>query len=130
MHPFEHLANSGRRTADFAASPTYEPEDMVQYLRQAAVAQSVGANAPECDTPELDALLNRLFSTADELARAEARLSSFADRLGGPVPECDQKDCDPRGASGLVSRMDALNHDLATTLIDINTTISRLERLA
>ena len=99
-------------------------------LAQQTSAQGSVASAKD-ETPELESLLNRLFATAEELGRAEARLSAFADRLGGPVPECDEKVCGVvQGSSGLAYRMDALHSSLATTLIDINSTISRLERLA
>jgi hypothetical protein len=113
-------------TMDFNESPTYRPGDNIREP-SGRLAQTI--HSPD-EPPELDSLLNRLFSTAEELARAEARLSTFADRLGGPIPECDQSACAPKGSSGFAGRMDALHSSLTTTLIDINSTISRLERLA
>lgn len=98
-------------------------------LAQQTSAQGSVASAKD-ETPELESLLNRLFATAEELARAEARLSAFADRLGGPVPECAQNAGNASTHIGLASRMDALHFMLASTAGDINETISRLERLA
>ena len=124
METQEYSGNVGRRTADFGK--------VFGAVNPGTLASTLGSKAAYPDEPpELESLINRLFSTAEELARAEARLSTFADRLGGPVPECPGTSSDHAyGSSGLVGRVDALHSSLSTTLIDINSTISRLERLA